>query len=167
MLSTPPAFVLSQDQTLQDILELFASSFIRCCRHITDGIFGWFHIRNPHSGYVHFLRNDHLYIVQFSKIRCRFSVVTVLRRLVYLNTFNRECQELFFESFSKFLYISFKRKYKEFSSHLVFQSLSGVLFLRFQKPSVVSDLYIIHAFQIFVNYFFKILYCIVHTQYIN
>ena len=27
VLSTPPAFVLSQDQTLQDILELFASSF--------------------------------------------------------------------------------------------------------------------------------------------
>ena len=28
VLSTPPAFVLSQDQTLQDILELFASSFL-------------------------------------------------------------------------------------------------------------------------------------------
>ena len=27
VLSTPPAFVLSQDQTLQDILELSASSF--------------------------------------------------------------------------------------------------------------------------------------------
>ena len=102
VLSTPPAFVLSQDQTLQDILELFASSFIRCCRYITDGIFGWFHIWNPHSGYVHFLRNDYLYIVQFSKIRCRFSVVTVLWRLVYLNTFNRECQELFSKVFRSF-----------------------------------------------------------------
>ena len=98
VLSTPPAFVLSQDQTLQDILELFASSFHSLLSIYIDGILVWFHKWNPHSGYVHFLRNDYLYIVQFSKIRCRYQYLSVTNGLIILSK-NQHRVNSFFKIF--------------------------------------------------------------------
>ena len=100
MLSTPPAFVLSQDQTLQDILKLFDSSFIFVVANYLARIFL--------VGFNYVKPALWLMFTSFEVITFYCSVFkdqlrlynTVLWRLDYNNRFTISCQQLFLIFFS-------------------------------------------------------------------
>ena len=95
VLSTPPAFVLSQDQTLQDILKLFDSSFIFVVANYLARIFL--------VGFNYVKPALWLMFTSFEVITFYCSVFkdqlrlynTVLWRLDYNNRFTISCQQLF------------------------------------------------------------------------
>ena len=80
VLSTPPAFVLSQDQTLHDRLFVWLDYFLPC----SNSLLG---IATSHIGLIR-----SLYCSVFKE-------PSLFKRLDYLTTFVEVCQMIFFEIF--------------------------------------------------------------------
>ena len=82
VLSTPPAFVLSQDQTLHDRLFVWLDYFLPC----SNSLLG---IATSHIGFI-------------SSLYCSvFKEPSLFKRLDYLTTFKEVCQMIFLKSFFK------------------------------------------------------------------
>ena len=95
VLGTPPAFVLSQDQTLQDILKLFDSSFIFVVANYLARIFlvGFNYVKPALWLMFTSFEVITFYCSVFKDQLCLHN--TALRRLDYNNRFTISCQQLF------------------------------------------------------------------------
>ena len=98
MLSTPPAFVLSQDQTLKKLYlnDLSRSNHVFwsiCLANLLKN-FRWLFFKSQTN--LIFVQGDksHLYVIQFTRYSS-VSLAVARRRLAYISTHSPICQHLF------------------------------------------------------------------------
>ena len=108
VLSTPPAFVLSQDQTLHDRSFVWLDYFLPC----SNSLLG---IATSHIGLIR-----SLYCSVFKE-------PSLFKRLDYLTTFKEVCQMIFLKSFSSLFRTGPLHQRRVLSYHTAFLVSTGFL----------------------------------------